>query len=78
MTDQRPISSNDTGRRGRRLFLRLLLALPALVVAGRLPSARADERMQRYICVAADCPGYIYDPAKGDPDSGIPPGTWPR
>lgn len=28
--------------------------------------------MQKYIC---DVCNYIYDPAKGDPDSGIEPGT---
>lgn len=28
--------------------------------------------MQKYIC---DICGYIYDPAEGDPDSGIAPGT---
>jgi len=28
--------------------------------------------MQKYICTACD---YIYDPALGDPDSGIEPGT---
>jgi rubredoxin len=28
--------------------------------------------MKRYIC--ANC-GYVYDPAKGDPMSGIPSGT---
>jgi len=27
---------------------------------------------QKYICTVCD---YIYDPAEGDPDSGIPPGT---
>lgn len=27
---------------------------------------------QKYICTICD---YIYDPAIGDPDSGIPPGT---
>jgi rubredoxin len=26
----------------------------------------------RYIC--CNC-GYIYDPAKGDPENGVPPGT---
>ena len=36
--------------------------------------ARADGP-QRYICVASDCTPYIYDPAVGAPDSGIPPGT---
>jgi rubredoxin len=28
--------------------------------------------MKRYVCTAC---GYIYDPAQGDPDSGIKPGT---
>lgn len=28
--------------------------------------------MTKYICKAC---GYIYDPAEGDPDSGIAPGT---
>lgn len=31
-----------------------------------------DENGTKYICQA--CP-YIYDPAKGDPEGGIPPGT---
>lgn len=28
--------------------------------------------MQKYVC---DCCGYVYDPANGDPDNGIPAGT---
>jgi rubredoxin len=28
--------------------------------------------MKKYVC---DLCGYIYDPAKGDPDSGVQPGT---
>lgn len=28
--------------------------------------------MQKYVCNVC---GYIYDPTKGDPDSGIAPGT---
>ena len=28
--------------------------------------------MQKYVC---DVCGYVYDPAKGDPDAGIAPGT---
>jgi rubredoxin len=27
---------------------------------------------QRYICISC---GFIYDPAEGDPDGGVPPGT---
>lgn len=28
--------------------------------------------MEKYVCKIC---GYVYDPAKGDPDSGIAPGT---
>ncbi len=28
--------------------------------------------MSRYVCSIC---GYVYDPAKGDPDNNIPPGT---
>ena len=28
--------------------------------------------MKKYVC---DVCGYIYDPAKGDPDNGVKPGT---
>ena len=28
--------------------------------------------MQKYVC---DVCGYVYDPAKGDPDNGVPAGT---
>ena len=28
--------------------------------------------MDKYVCTAC---GYIYDPAVGDPDNGMPPGT---
>lgn len=28
--------------------------------------------MDKYICTVCD---YIYDPALGDPDNGVPPGT---
>jgi len=28
--------------------------------------------MDRYVCVICD---YVYDPAKGDPDNGVAPGT---
>lgn len=28
--------------------------------------------MKRYVCGVC---GFVYDPAKGDPDNGIPPGT---
>jgi rubredoxin len=28
--------------------------------------------MERYVCTVC---GYVYDPAKGDPDGGVAPGT---
>jgi rubredoxin len=31
-----------------------------------------EQIMDRYVC---DLCGYVYDPAKGDPDNGIDPGT---
>jgi rubredoxin len=31
-----------------------------------------EDRMDRYVCSVC---GYVYDPAEGDPDSGIEPGT---
>ena len=54
----------------------LLAAVPGLILLAGLGSAKAgDPATQRYICVASDCTPYIYDPAAGDPDSGIAPGT---
>lgn len=32
----------------------------------------ADPATQKYECVLC---GYVYDPAEGDPDSGVAPGT---
>jgi len=31
-----------------------------------------EEIMKKYIC---DLCGYVYDPAEGDPDNGVQPGT---
>ena len=28
--------------------------------------------MDKYVCAC----GYVYDPAQGDPENGIAPGTW--
>lgn len=28
--------------------------------------------MEKYVCIVC---GYVYDPAKGDPDNGVEPGT---
>ena len=31
-----------------------------------------NEKIPRYKCLGCE---YVYDPAKGDPEQGIPPGT---
>jgi len=31
-----------------------------------------EDRTMKYVCNAC---GYVYDPAKGDPDHGVKPGT---
>lgn len=33
---------------------------------------KEEQNMDKYVCKVC---GYVYDPAKGDPDSGIAPGT---
>ena len=33
---------------------------------------KTDKVMDKYVCIIC---GYIYDPAEGDPESGIAPGT---
>jgi rubredoxin len=35
-------------------------------------SVRRRPRMTKYVCTVCD---YVYDPALGDPDNGIEPGT---
>ncbi|MDX9820483.1 MAG: rubredoxin [Syntrophales bacterium] len=36
------------------------------------PKASPPAKARRYVCSLC---GYVYDPEKGDPDSGIAPGT---
>jgi rubredoxin len=33
---------------------------------------RGEQEMEKYVCTICD---YVYDPALGDPDNGIAPGT---
>jgi rubredoxin len=33
---------------------------------------KGEKRMTKYVCTAC---GYVYDPASGDPENGIKPGT---
>lgn len=45
------------------------------LLPGRLPAGQGKEKeedTQKYVCSVC---GYVYDPAKGDPTQGIPPGT---
>ena len=37
-----------------------------------MPDTNQSDDMDRYVCL--EC-SYIYDPRKGDPTQGIPPGT---
>ena len=40
---------------------------------GRLyDECKEVDRMDKYVCLVC---GWVYDPAIGDPDGGIPPGT---
>jgi rubredoxin/flavin reductase (DIM6/NTAB) family NADH-FMN oxidoreductase RutF len=39
---------------------------------GSAPSEERSKKMKKYIC---DVCGYVYDPAKGDPDNDVKPGT---
>lgn len=56
--------------RARRRLLTVVLAVPALILAGR--RVRAEEAVWQ--CQTSEC-GFIYNPALGDPDHGIAPGT---
>lgn len=56
----------------------MVCRLPGL--SGREPLQRLDkvkneegeDKMDKYVC---DVCGYVYDPAVGDPDNGVPAGT---
>jgi rubredoxin len=37
-----------------------------------IPRREKERVMEKWVCTVC---GYVYDPAKGDPDSGIAPGT---
>ena len=37
-----------------------------------IPQQNRSAIMKKYVC---DVCGYVYDPQKGDPDNGVPPGT---
>jgi rubredoxin len=35
-------------------------------------NSNMEEKMDKYVCTLC---GYVYDPAQGDPDNGVDPGT---
>jgi rubredoxin len=37
-----------------------------------LQTPQKEEMMAKYVCQVC---GYVYDPAQGDPDNGVPAGT---
>lgn len=43
-----------------------------IVSENKTPDTNGDKKLKKYICTVC---GYVYDPAEGDPDSGIAPGT---
>jgi rubredoxin len=45
--------------------------MPRLVSLITIPNLQGGE-MDRYVCTVC---GYVYDPAAGDPDSGVAAGT---
>lgn len=56
------------------LGLGALAGLP-LALLRRLKPAEAEAKaLQRWKCPTDEC-GYIYDPAQGDPEHGVAPGT---
>ena len=70
-------AQHDHGRRLARLRRRAgveLLAGPGVRPRqSRVPSGpMTTDTVQKWICQSC---GFIYDPAEGDPDGGIPPGT---
>jgi rubredoxin len=60
--------------RTRRSFLAGAAALLGLGIGARQAGAQFPAT-QRFICAEPGCLPYIYDPAEGDPDHGIAPGT---
>lgn len=52
------------------------LSLPSPMVLSLAPGVFQPHKraapMEKYVCAVCD---YVYDPALGDPDGGIPPGT---
>ena len=61
----------NVGRRGVLAGAAVLLG----GLSGRRPARAEVPDHQRYLCGEIGCLPYIYDPRRGDPNHGIPPGT---
>jgi rubredoxin len=74
--DMEGVMAARTG--SRRRLLGVLAGLPLLAAAGRARAnaGKVARRLSRdrLLCPENEC-GYVYDPAKGDPQGGIPPGV---
>ena len=75
-----PACSSAPGSGLAKLTARPYRALTVTRPAARSPAGAQDESDEavttlarvKYMCESC---GYVYDPAEGDPDGGIPPGT---
>ena len=47
-------------------------SVPPTAPSSALKQAEGDEKLDSYVC---DVCGYVYDPAQGDPENGVDPGT---
>jgi rubredoxin len=64
-----PTTKTSSSRVGNRLRM----GPPSMAGSNLLPSeVMTTETAQKWICESC---GFIYDPAEGDPDGGIPAGT---
>ena len=43
-----------------------------MFIGYHLDTSKGGNLMKKYVCTVC---GYVYDPAEGDPDSGVAPGT---
>ena len=50
-----------------------MLCIDVNIIGSKLEISRGNFHvMDKYLCIIC---GYIYDPAEGDPENAIPPGT---
>jgi rubredoxin len=49
-----------------------MIPCPNLKTSINVKFLKGGKNMDRYVCQVC---GYVYDPAQGDPDNGVPAGT---